>query len=52
MKLSAFAIFAIMFTLLSGCASKPPAAPDWIAGDSAQYKSAQYLIGRGQASTQ
>lgn len=52
MKLSAFAIFAIMFTLLSGCASKPPAAPDWISGDSAQYKSAQYLIGRGQASTQ
>jgi len=52
MKLSDFAIIAFTFTLLPGCASKPPAAPDWIAGDSAQYKSAQYLIGRGQASTQ
>lgn len=52
MKLPFFAIFAAMFTLLPGCASKPPAAPDWIAGDSAQYQSAQYLIGRGQAPTQ
>lgn len=51
MKLSAFAIFAIMFSLLSGCASQPT-APDWIAGDSARYKSAQYLIGRGQAAQQ
>ncbi|MDO8312672.1 MAG: LPP20 family lipoprotein [Sideroxyarcus sp.] len=51
MKLSAFAIFAIMFSLLSGCASQPT-VPDWIAGDSARYKSAQYLIGRGQASKQ
>ena len=50
MKLSAFTIFSLM--LLSGCASKPHIQPDWIAGDSAQYKSAQYLLGRGQASTQ
>jgi hypothetical protein len=51
MKLSAFAAFAFMLSLLPGCASKPT-TPDWIAGDSAQFNSAQYLIGRGQASTQ
>ena len=51
MKLSAFAIFALMLSLLSGCASQP-VTPDWISGDSAQYKSSQYLIGRGQAATQ
>jgi hypothetical protein len=51
MKLSAFAAFAVMLSLLPGCASKPT-TPDWIAGDSAQYNSAQYLIGRGQAATQ
>lgn len=52
MKLSALANIALMFSLLSGCASKPPLAPDWISGDSAQYQSAQYLIGRGLAATQ
>ncbi|MBI5626599.1 MAG: LPP20 family lipoprotein, partial [Nitrosomonadales bacterium] len=52
MKRSAFVIFALMLSLLSGCASQSPATPDWIAGDSVQYKSAQYLIGRGQAATQ
>ena len=52
MKFSAIAFFAFMLSALSGCASKPTAAPDWVAGDSAQYKSAQYLIGRGQAATQ
>ncbi len=52
MKRSAFAIIALMLLLLSGCASQPTSAPDWIAGDSAQYKSSQYLIGRGQAATQ
>jgi LPP20 lipoprotein len=51
MKLSAFAAFAFTLSLLSGCASKPT-TPDWIAGDSARFNSAQYLIGRGQASTQ
>ena len=51
MKLSVFAAFALMLPLLPGCASKPT-TPDWINGDSAQYNSAQYLIGRGQASTQ
>lgn len=52
MKLSAFAIFTLMLSLLPGCASRQPAQPDWIAGDSANYKSSQYLIGRGQAATQ
>src|ERR1019366_645792 len=52
MKLSAFAIFTLMLSLLLGCASRQPAQPDWIAGDSANYKSSQYLIGRGQAATQ
>ena len=51
MKLSAFAALAIMLSLLPGCASEPT-TPDWVAGDSPQYNSAQYLIGRGQASTQ
>ncbi len=51
MKLSAFAIIALMISLISGCASKP-AVPDWVVGDSASYKSNQYLIGRGHASTQ
>ena len=52
MKHSAIAIFALMLSLMTGCASRHPVAPDWIAGDSAQYKSSQYLIGRGQAATQ
>ena len=52
MKRSAFAIFTLMLSLMSGCASKKPVSPDWIAGDSDNYKSAQYLIGRGQAATQ
>jgi hypothetical protein len=52
MKLTAFAIFTLMLSLLPGCASRQPTQPDWIAGDSTQYKSAQYLIGRGQAATQ
>jgi len=51
MKHSAFAIFAPMLLLISGCASQPT-QPDWIAGDSEQYKSSLYLIGRGQATTQ
>ena len=45
-------ILVFMLTLQSGCASHPPSAPDWITGDSAQHKSAQYLIGRGLAATQ
>lgn len=51
MKLSTLTATALVFTLLSGCASQPT-TPDWINGDSSQYKSAQYLIGRGQASSQ
>ncbi len=50
MKLSTFAAFALSLLLLSGCASEPT-RPDWIAGDSAQYQRAQYLIGHGQANT-
>lgn len=50
MKLSAYAY--VLLALLAGCASKPPATPDWVSGQSAQYKSAQYLIGRGQATGQ
>jgi len=52
MKFPAIALIALMLSILSGCASKPPATPDWIAGDSAKYSSAQYLIGRGQAAAQ
>src|SRR3989304_4693456 len=56
MKPAVIALFALMlsmlFPLLAGCPAPPPAGPDWIAGDSAQYKRAQYLIGRGQAATQ
>jgi len=51
MKLSALAIFALMFSLLAGCASKPT-QPDWITGNSAKYNNVQNLIGRGQAATQ
>jgi hypothetical protein len=51
MKLSDFAALAFMIPFLSACASKP-ITPDWINGNSAKYNNAQYLIGRGQASTQ
>ena len=50
--MKSFAIFTFVLLFLSGCASDKPAPPDWITGDSANYKSAQYLIGRGQAPTQ
>lgn len=50
MKLSISVVFAAAALLLGGCATKPT-QPDWIVGDSAKYKSTQYLIGRGQAST-
>lgn len=50
MKLSISVVFVAAALLLGGCATKPT-QPDWIAGDSAKYKSTQYLIGRGQAST-
>jgi len=52
MKQSAFTILALLIATLSGCASTPPATPEWITGDSAQYKRSEYLIGRGQAATQ
>ncbi len=52
MKLSTFSALALLFSILSGCASHQPAEPDWIAGNSAKYKSGQYLIGRGHAATQ
>lgn len=50
MKLSLPVVFAATVLLLGGCATKPT-QPDWIAGDSAKFKSTEYLIGRGQAST-
>lgn len=53
MRTSIRIAFAAAFLLLGGCASQPKATqPDWVAGDSATYKSAQYLLGRGEASTQ
>ena len=52
MKFSTFAVFTLMLSMLSSCASKQATQPDWIAGDSANYTSTQYLIGRGQAATQ
>ncbi|MFA5370894.1 MAG: LPP20 family lipoprotein [Sideroxydans sp.] len=51
MKLSTFAACALIPVFLSGCASQPT-VPDWVTADSAQYPSGQYLIGRGQATTQ
>jgi len=51
MNKSVLAILALLIALLSGCASTSPATPEWISGDSAQYKNSEYLIGRGQAAT-
>ncbi len=49
-------IFTLLATLvvLGGCATQQTktAQPDWTTGDSAAYKSSQYLLGRGQAATQ
>jgi hypothetical protein len=50
MKLSLASVYATMVLVIGGCATKP-VQPDWITGDSAKYKSSQYLIGRGQATT-
>jgi hypothetical protein len=52
MKLPILAFFMLTLMLMSGCASKKPASPDWISGDSENYKIAQYLIGRGHAATE
>ena len=51
MKSSTFAAIALMLSLFAGCASQPT-VPDWVNGDSIQYKTSQFLIGRGQAATQ
>lgn len=50
MRRSAFTFLAAL-AMLSGCATQNPktAQPDWTTGDSAVYKSAQYLLGRGEA---
>ena len=45
------AIPVLLLSLLTGCASKPT-TPDWVVGNSKQYQDSQYLIGRGQGSTQ
>jgi hypothetical protein len=50
MKLSLSVLFAAALLSLGGCATKSPTQPDWINGDSAKFKSSQYLIGRGQSS--
>lgn len=52
MRPSAFVyVIFVLLSFMSGCASQPP-SPDWVAGDSAKYKSSQYLTGRGEATTQ
>lgn len=48
---SAFSLFAAAL-LLAGCATKPELQPDWVTGDSATYKSSQYLLGRGEGAAQ
>ena len=53
MKTSIRILFTAALLLLGGCASHPTSSqPDWVIGDSATYKSAQYLLGRGQGATQ
>lgn len=37
--------------LLHGCATRQPAPPDWVSGDSTAYPRSQYLLGRGQATS-
>ena len=51
MKLSISVLLAIVALLQGGCAATKSNQPDWIAGNSAQYPKAQYLYGRGQASS-
>jgi hypothetical protein len=51
MKASIRILFAAAILALVGCASQPK-SPDWVNGDSATYKSSQYLLGRGQAGSQ
>jgi len=51
MKLSISVLLAISAFLLGGCAATKSNQPDWIAGNSTQYPKAQYLYGRGQASS-
>lgn len=51
-RIASLFLFFSGFLFLSSCASQPPAAPDWVSGASAQYKTAQYLIGQGQADSQ
>ena len=51
MKRSAFVIFAFLASLLSSCATKQPSIPDWVSGESSQYKNSQFLIGHGLATT-
>lgn len=45
-------LYIAVFVLLGGCANKQPAAPDWVAGESAQYKAERYLVGRGESPDQ
>jgi LPP20 lipoprotein len=53
MKPSVRILLAAAFLLVGGCATQPKSTqPDWVNGDSAAYKPAQYLLGRGQGPTQ
>ncbi len=49
MKLLLSGLVAFVYLLLAGCATNPN-QPDWVSGNSAEFKNSRYLIGRGQAS--
>jgi len=51
MKPFVLAVFAAVILLSGGCATAPvqQPKPDWVDGDSADYQSTQYLVGRGMA---
>lgn len=53
MKSFVLTVFAAVILLSSGCATGPvqQPKPDWVDGDSADYQSTQYLLGRGMAAS-
>lgn len=51
MKVASLTTTLAIVALLAGCATPPPAMPDWVNGTSSRYPDAQYLTGRGQAAT-
>ena len=44
-------IIILICLLLMGACAKAPVVPDWIAGNSAEYSSHRYLLGRGEAAS-